>query len=124
MAPCGPSTLGHSLSCPSARHCIRRFFFFGLPPAHGCHSGVDAAHFLDLHPKFDDLELIQPRHLVGAMTLLAFAEGDSVGQPDELAVRAAVSPPRPSETEEGMSGAADVGVVDEAERRFVTELGP
>src|ERR1700686_4887947 len=71
------------------RHCIRRCSIF---VARREHVMIDMAHFLDLHPQFDDFDLIKARHIVGAVTLLALAKGDAIGQPYELAVRAAVRP--------------------------------
>src|SRR5450755_2411861 len=54
-------------------HCIRRHLISGACREHCV---IDVAHFLDLHPQFDDLELVDPGLLVGPIALLPFAQSD------------------------------------------------
>src|ERR1700741_251957 len=102
------------------RHCSRRPFFCD---ARGEDGAVDSAHFLDLHPQFDDFDLVETGHIVGALALLALAKRDAIGQPDELPVRAPVRPSSAAEAEKRMGRSANVPVIHEAERSFVPQLG-
>src|SRR6185436_8667504 len=87
------------------------------------HRAIDPRHVLQLHAQLDDLELIQPRDLLGASALLALAEGDAVRDADELAMGGAVVPAAAAEAEDRVGGGAHVLVVDHADRGFVAQLG-